>query len=256
MNQELIELLARTSLFTQITNSEDKTCDNPVAYGSGFFVEYLDTIFFVTAYHTVNLDDDIEDENARKNYRVSIFNNYSSITEDFETIVTPLNEFYYSSKFDLKKPSKHVMIDGAVSVMKKINFKFPFLNDERQLQGKTKLEIKENMFELPNKDSDYFIYGKIKAQQNGIRLDRTNTLKSNLKFILETGDYFLFNTDDIIVDKIEWEGLSGSAVISAAGNCVGILCSVNENSKSIFVLPIKFIKMLMVEALRDNNISS
>lgn len=79
------------------------------------------------------------------------------------------------------------------------------------------------MFELPNKDSKYYIYGKIKAQQNVIRLDRTNTLKSNLKFIIEVGDYFLFNTPEIILNKEEWEGLSGSAVMSAAGNCVGVL---------------------------------
>lgn len=251
MREEFIELLVRTALFTQITETDDNNLDKPIGYGSGFFVEYLDTTFFVTAYHTVSFDDFGKEENRRKNNRVSIFNNYSSNDEVLSTIITPLNGFYYSSKFELNNPDKHSTIDGAVSIMKEINLEYPFLHDERELQGKTKLPIKENRFGIPDTESDYFIYGKIKAKENAIRLDRKNTLKSDLKFIMESGDYYLFNTPETIFDKEEWKGLSGSAVISAAGDCVGVLCSVNEGSKAIFVLPIKYIKMLMISALAD-----
>ncbi len=75
-----------------------------------------------------------------------------------------------------------------------------------------------------------------------------------LRFISKAGDYFLFNTPETINDIEEWEGLSGSPVISEDGDCVGVLCSVYENSTSIWVMPISKVKMLIEIAIQQEKL--
>lgn len=101
-------------------------------------------------------------------------------------------------------------------------------------------------FAEPVTGRNYFIYGKIRANiVDGIRLEADRTLKEALQFVLKQGDYFLFHTPEEIVDTLDWEGLSGSPVISEDGDCVGVLCSVLANSRSLWVKPISYVRMLM-----------
>ena len=83
----------------------------------------------------------------------------------------------------------------------------------------------------------------------GILLHRENTLKTDLKYVLESGDFFLLNTPEIIVDGDEWSGLSGSPVWGNDGKCIGVLCSVNVGTKSIWVMNYEKIKTIMDVAI-------
>lgn len=55
----------------------------------------------------------------------------------------------------------------------------------------------------------------------------------------------LLNTTEDILDYDDWAGLSGSPVLNQEGKCIGVLCSVNEGTKSVFVKPFSKIRPLL-----------
>ncbi|MDB5124574.1 MAG: hypothetical protein JWP94_2703 [Mucilaginibacter sp.] len=257
----ILEILVKTSYHTQITHPTNQQCDDPAAYGSGFIVDYDNEQFFVTADHTVHLDDYKEPGNQRTetDYVVSIFNNVTPPDNFLSTVITPLGGFYYTEQFHLDKPKQAAeLLDVTVCKMKPINLKYPFLTDQVTFLGKVipagqyKWKIKKECFSEPDEKTEYLIFGKIKTWlEDGIRLNRINTLKSGLKFIAKVGDYFLLNTPEMIADKQDWEGLSGSPVFSITGDCIGVLCSVNEGSRSLWVMPISKVKMMIEIAIQQ-----
>ncbi len=260
----LYELLVKTSYHTQITESKDKKCENPLSFGSGFIVDFDNERFFVTADHTVHLDDYNNGRGERKweDYVVSIFNNFNPPGNFLSSVVTPLGGFYYMEQFHLNKPDETpTPVDISVCKMRPLHFQYPFLTDEVRFTGETisagenMMTIKKECFKDPQTDKNYFIFGKIKTCINdGIRLTRVSTLKECLRFQLKAGDYFLFNTPAIIEDEKEWEGLSGSPVISEDGACVGVLCSIKRDTKSIWVMPIAWVRMLIEVAIQQEKL--
>ena len=173
----LCEALVKTSYQTQITDAIDKNCENPVGFGSGFIVEYRDTVFFVTADHVVHPDDYDVDARTGKDFIVSIYNNVKPETNFLSTVVTPLGGFYYMESFNLLKPDDAPeLVDVSVCIMEKKHFKYPFLTDEVQFHGLTisagekKLRIQSELFVEPRSDQAYFIYGKINTKLIGMML--------------------------------------------------------------------------------------
>jgi hypothetical protein len=257
----LLELLAKTTYLTQITHPSDAKCDNPVGYGCGFLVEYKKIVFFVTADHVVHLDDYETKNRTGNDYTVAIFNNVSPESNFLTTVITPLGGFYYMEKFNLEKPDDiSELMDVSLCIMKEKHFEYPFLTDEVKFvdltinAGEKKLIIPNELLAEPESEKPYFIYGVIKTKIKGIRLERQPTLKSDLKYIGRFGDYVLLNSPNTIDDYADWEGLSGSPVISETGECIGILCSVTKDTKSIWVMPIRFIKMLMDIAINEEGL--
>lgn len=260
----LNEFLVKTSYQTQITEPTDRKCSKPVSFGSGFIVEYDDTKLFVTADHTVHLDDYENDKEERtgKDYIVSIFNNYTPPGNFLSTVVTPLGGFYYMEKFHLDKPiDAPELVDVSICKMKALNFQFPFLTDEVSFPEETikakqeKFSIKKECFSDPVSETNYFVYGKVRTKLvETVRLESIPTIKQGLRFISQAGDYLLFNYPEIIGDRLDWEGLSGSAVISEDGECVGVLCSVYENSKSVYVMPVSKVKMLIEVVIQEEQL--
>lgn len=255
----LQELLVKTSYQTQTTKHTDKLCENPLAFGSGFIVKYQNEQFFVTADHTLHLDDYKYDINERtgNEYVVSIFTNYSPPDNFLSTVLTPLGGFYFMEQFNLEKPEEaDELVDITLCKMKAINLQYPFLCDDVQFGKQQKLIIPIDCFNEAKTDKNYFVFGQIKTRIEGIRVEREKTVKECLRYISKTGDYLLFNTPEIITDMEEWEGLSGSPVISEDGDCVGVLCSVNENSKSIWVMPSAKVKMLLEIAFQQEKLEA
>lgn len=255
----LQEVLMKTSYQTQTTLHTDKLCENPLAFGSGFIVKYQNEQFFVTADHTLHLDDHNDEINKRtgKEYVVSIFNNYSPPDNLLSTVLTPLDGFYYMEQFNIEKPDDaDELVDITLCKLKDINFQYPFLCDDVQFAKQQKLTISIECFNEPQTDKNYFVFGQIKTRIEGIRVEREKTMKECLKFNSKIGDYFLFNTLETITDLEEWEGLSGSPVISEDGNCVGVLCSVNKNSRSIWILPIAKVKLLIEVAIQQEKLET
>lgn len=271
MNNEIVgevslhEVLVKTSYQTQITEPDDKNCENPIAFGSGFIVEYENEVFFVTADHTIHIGDynNSTEERVWKDYVVSIINNCNPSDNFLSTVVTPLGGFYYLEQFNLDKPNDILKpVDIAVCKMKDINFQYPFLTQEVNFShgetikaGEPKFKIKKECFSQPLTNKNYFIFGNVRIEIiDNVRLSRENTIKEYLKFISKSGDYYLFNTSDIIANQQDWEGLSGSPVICEDGECIGVLCSVLENSNSIWVMPISKIKMLIEVAIQQEKL--
>jgi hypothetical protein len=260
----LFEVLVKTSFQTQITDPSDKKCENPVAFGSGFIVDFDGDKFFVTADHTVHLDDYNKEIDKRtwNDYTISIFNEFSLPDNFLTTVVTPLGGFYYMEQFQLDKPQDaHKPVDIAVCKMKRINFQYPFMTHEVKFPNETiyageqKLYITKECFDNPNEFDEYFVFGTIRTKiKDSVRLERVDTIKRGLKYILKSGDYYLLNTPELINDTADWEGLSGSPVLSESGECIGVLCSVNEKTKSIWVMPISMIKMLIEVAIQQEKI--
>jgi hypothetical protein len=258
----ILEIMVKTSYHTQITHPSNKDCDDPVSYGSGFLVDYNNNLFFVTADHTVHFDDygDSGEKRTGTDYVVSIFNNVTPPGQFLSTVVTPLGGFYYTEQFHLDKPLEaSKLVDVTVCKLKPINLQYPFHTDQVTFPneviaaGQHKWRIREQAFSEPEPDVEYLIFGKIRTcLKDFIKLERVNTLKSGLKFITKAGDYLLFNTPEVIIDEKDWEGLSGSPVISITGDCVGVLCSVNEGSRSIWVMPVSTVKMLIEVAILED----
>jgi hypothetical protein len=261
----LLEFLMRTNYMTQISEPEDKTCEKYVGFGSGFIVSYKEHYFFITADHTVNFDDDHnnrQSNRSHKNYIVSIFNNVSHPENTLTTLLTPLGGFYYFDKLTLSDFDKNninvELVDVALCILKEKQFENPFFIDEDISQRKdfnqrkNKVIISEQTFGEASEEQTYYIYGTIKAKINGIRLDREKTLKKELIYKGKSGDYYLLNTDNPI-DYNEWAGLSGSPVISNEGKCIGVVCSVLPDSKSIFIAPMNDVKRFMDYALLNEN---
>lgn len=259
----LIEYLVRTSFQTVVTSLSDKEGENPLYYGSGFMALYKENCFFVTADHVIHPTDHDKGERTNTEYIVSVFNNLRAPVDYLSTIVTPLGGFYYGEMFDISKPKDMpVLVDIAVCKMKKIHFQYPFVTDKVTCgeliieADQTKFPITEDKLILPTENHKYFIYGKIKHKMKGVSLYREDTLKGDLLYIVETGGYYLFNSPTVIDDKYEWEGLSGSPVIDEKGNCVGVLCSVNEGTNSVWVMPLNKVKLLMDIAIMEDKIET
>ena len=261
----LHEVLVKTSYLTQITEPDNSAFDRPVGYGSGFIIQYDTFKFFVTADHTIHVDDYGSDVEHRtwKDYNIAIFNNYSDPSEPLSTLITPLGGFYYMEEFNLIDIEQLPRpIDVSLCLMKDDKFKYPFLTDSVKFingeifdSGQSKFYIQKECFADPTFDKKYFIYGKIKVKiVEGIKMQWENTLKASLAFQSVSGHFLLFNTPEIISNKAEWEGLSGSAVLSEAGECVGVLCDVLEGSRSVWVMPISKVELLLKIAIQQEKI--
>jgi hypothetical protein len=254
----LLTILVKTAYQVQITKPENIDCDRPIAYGAGFMVNYKNVSFFVTADHNVHLDDYDQEVRTGVDNVVSIFNNISDKSK-LETILTRLGGFYYMEKFDISKEETSAkLVDVTVCILGKKHFEHHFLTDDvwangeiHVKSGERKIMLTEELLVEPNTEDMYFIYGKIRPEMKGLLLHRDDTLKEGLKFISKVGDYFLFNAPETIADKKDWAGLSGSAVQNDRGECVAVICSVNEGSNSFFVKPIKEVKLLMDIAIQQ-----
>lgn len=259
------EVLVKTSYLIQITEPDNKDFDKPIGFGSGFIVDYNDERFFVTADHTIHKDDykGEAEERTWKDYGVAIFNNSVNPDNFLSTVITPLGGFHYMEQFHLDKPQEIPRpFDVTVCKMKPIHFQYPFLTDQVAFTngetinvGEQKFSIKKECFAEPDMSKNYFIFGKIRVKLiDNIRMDWQNTIKEDLKFVSKSGDFFLFNTPNLITDREEWEGLSGSPLIGEEGECVGVLCAVLENSNSIWVMPISKVKMLIEVAIQQEKL--
>lgn len=247
---DLKEILIKTN-YQIVISKESSFKSIPIAYGSGFFLNYKKNLYFITADHNIHFADHQNNKRLGTDNFVGILNNISN-KEEFSTIITPIGGLYFMESFDLSKENLgYQLIDVAISLVNRTKFEAPFLTDEDLKDdnhnvivspNEQKFEfLDEHMIE-PSRDDTYYIYGKIRPEIKGLFLYRKAIFISNLKYIQDSGNYVLLNTENQINDYNDWAGLSGSPVINQEGKCIGVLCSVIENTKSIFVKP--FSKML------------
>lgn len=241
----LTEILVKTTY--QIVISKEQSFQSfPIAYGAGFFINYKGNLFFITADHNIHLTDHKINERTGIDNYVGVLNNISD-KNNFSTAITPIGGFYYMESFDISKEDLNPqLIDVAISLVNRNKFEFPFLTDEDIKDenskpfvspNEQKMEFLDEHIVIPSKDDIYFVYGKIRPEIKGLFLHRENTFKNELKYIDTYGNFMLLNTKDEISDVKDWAGLSGSPVLNQNGKCIGVLCSVNEGTQSVFVKP-------------------
>ncbi|MDE5516054.1 hypothetical protein KRE49_09895 [Elizabethkingia meningoseptica] len=244
---QLTEILVKTT-YQIVISKEQSFQSQPIAFGAGFFLNYKDNLFFITADHNIHIEDHKINERTGIDNYVGVFNNISD-KENFSTIMTPIGGFYYMESFDISKDGLDPqLIDVAISLVDRSKFEAPFLTDEdiSDTNGDVWVRPQEHKFQFldehivePSSNDTYYIFGKIRPKFKGLFLHRENTFKNRLKFIDTYGNYMLLNTEDEISDYEDWAGLSGSPVLNQEGKCVGVLCSVNEGTQSVFVKPFK-----------------
>lgn len=248
----LIEILAKTNY--QIVICKNQNLENPIAFGSGFFINYKENLFFITADHNIHIEDHKINERTGIDNHVAILNNISD-KNTLSTLMTPIGGFYYMEKIDFFNPNKKAeLFDVAISLINRNEIIAPFVTDEQIQDSEGNIFVKKNeeMFEFleehivePNTNDFYFIKGKTRPKFTGVMLHRENAYKEGLQFIEKYGDYILLKTKEVISDYEDWAGLSGSPVLNQKGECVGVLCSIIENSQSIWVKPYEKIKPLL-----------
>ncbi|CAI9686945.1 hypothetical protein EAVNVH72_03542 [Elizabethkingia anophelis] len=241
----LTEILVKTT-YQIVVSKEPSFQSFPIAYGAGFFLNYKDNLFFITVDHNIHINDHKIDERTGIDNYVGILNNISD-RNSLSTLITPIGGFYYMDSFDISKEDLNPqLVDVAISFVDRTKFEAPFLTDEdiKDENSKSlvspneqKMEFLDEHIVLPSEDDIYFIYGKIKPEIKGLFLHRTNTFKNELKYIDTYGDFILLNSKDEISSVEDWAGLSGSPVLNQKGQCIGVLCSVNEGTQSVFVKP-------------------
>jgi len=265
----LIEILVKTTY--QIVISKEKSFEStPIAFGSGFFLNYKDNLFFITADHNIQIEDHKLNERTGKDNFLCVLNNISD-RNTFTTMMTPIGGFYYMESFDFSKEDLNPqLIDVAMSLVDRNKFEAPFVTDEdiKDENGSSFVSPNEQKFEFieehiiePSKSDTFYIFGKIRPHFKGLFLHRDNTFKIDLLFIDKFGRYLLLNTKDEILDYEDWAGLSGSPVLNQDGKCIGVLCSVNEGTKSVFVKPFSEIfplldTVILQEKMKKNSITA
>lgn len=247
----LSEVLIRTNYMTVMTDPADKSMERAVGYGSGFIMNYKELLFFVTADHVVHPDDHDEKQRTGKDYVVSIFNNIANPDLPFSTLVTPVGGFYYADSFNFLKPEEAPkLLDVSVAIMYERHCQNPFLTHKMQdstgeiTEQKSKFILREEHISSPDKNHQYYVCGQVRHNLKGLALYRDTVIYENITYQAQSGDYHLFRSDKKIIYE-DWAGLSGSAIFNNEGKCVGVVCSVTQDTHSVWVLGMDKVKLLM-----------
>lgn len=260
----LTEILVKTTY--QVVISKEKSFQSdPIAFGAGFFLNYKNNLFFITADHNIHIEDHKISERTGVDNFLCVLNNISD-RNTFTTIMTPISGFYYMESFDISKEDLNPqLVDVAISLVDRNKFEAPFITEEdiRDENGKSLVSPKELKFDFleehivePTNADTFYVFGKIRPNFKGLFLHRENTFKNDLKYIDKFGHYILLNTKDEILDYEDWAGLSGSPVLNAEGKCIGVLCSVIEGTKSVFVKPFSEIVILLDTIILQESIGT
>lgn len=243
------DVLVCSHLMTSISEVGDKFFKS-VSYGSGFFVNYKKQLYFVTADHTLHFDDyGADQERTWKDYQLSIFNNVDG--QDLSTILTPVGGFYFMEKFDLRKLSiglKGKPIDITACVMDEDKLKHPFLTQKFKYDNGDSFQLPvvvfgEEILANPQKDKKCLVFGQVHTRVKGIQLLYDN-VTYELDYDSTHGDFHIFHASDIVTHR-DWGGLSGTPVVDEDGECVAILTSINEGTKTVWGISTARLKMLL-----------
>ncbi|CCZ69788.1 uncharacterized protein BN759_01960 [Bacteroides sp. CAG:702] len=244
------EVLVRTHLMTSISEVGDKDF-TPISYGSGFFVYDKGRSIFVTADHTLHLDDYNSDQGrVWRDYQILIFNNIDG--SDISTIQTPVGGFYFMENLDLRELNDEVYkgkpIDIAACVLNEKSCKYKFMtqkfkDEEGNIFQWPILAFGRESFGKPEKDKKCLVFGQVHTQVKGIQL-RYDNVTYELDYISSHGDFHLFHTQDIVRYE-DWGGLSGTPIIDEEGKCVAVLTNVLEGTNSVWGISIKRLETLL-----------
>lgn len=244
------EVLVQSHLMTSISKIGDKEF-TPISYGSGFFVYDKGRRIFITADHTLHLDDYQNNQGRTGDeYQIAIFNNIDG--PELSTIQTPAGGFYFADQLDLRALNhasyKVEPIDITACVLDEKSCKYDFFTQKfKDEEGNTFqrpiIAFGREVFSEPEKDKKCLVFGQVHTQIKGIQL-RYDNVTYELDYISSHGDFHLFHAQDTVRYE-DWGGLSGTPVIDEDGKCVAVLTNVYEGTNSVWGISIKRLNMLL-----------
>lgn len=267
--EEIYDTMKATAVLTvawlttqQVLVTTDEKGVNIKGHGSGFFFQYRERLFFVTADHVSHMDDFEAGIRLGEDDYVSVFNNKNSSTE-FATMTTPIGGLFSFDEFDLLDE-----LSIEIPDMKDISFailpdtfQYPFLTHELTVNGveiipagKLKRTITSDCVTEPSNDDIYLVAGCVCWNLvNGVRLDRKNAIHAKLKLrnIDKEGNYILKYPVPVVY--VDWAGLSGAPVFNNDRRLIGMLTGVNDKDDTVCVMPMKRITHLMDCAIQYEN---
>ena len=242
----------------QVVVTKDKDAQRINNWGSGFFFQYRERLFFVTADHVAHYDDFEAGERLGKDNYVWVFNNKNE-KGALATMLTPINGIFSFDLFDLDDvlPEIPELKDIAFSIISE-PIKETFLthdlrdNDGNIIVQPGRIKIclhEEHVAEL--KPSDQCVVAScVKWNTNGIMLERYNAIHDCLEFkeINNEGYYVLKYPAPVIPEH--WKGISGGPVFNQEGCLIGMLIEVYDYNDTVVVVPMKAIMHLMDYAIQ------
>jgi hypothetical protein len=230
----------------------------PVAFGSGFTINYLDRTFFISVSHVTdrkglttfletNIPFDPNDGPILKTVdgicNIDLLNTAGVQTPE------ELEELLKSGKRKRLDISFAEFIPNGIPLLQQEtdfgSFKVPFCE---------KLTLEMSHIAVPDKEERYGFYGQIRPQYSGINLKMTPTLKHSLKYHGIKDDFYIFVSPETIRTKKSFAGCSGAPILDSQQRLVAIACAVATPSRFIYGFPIQKCKQLLDYALNTNSL--
>lgn len=225
------EIMVRSSIQVFMADSQ---APKPEVFGSCCLMTYQKRLFFLSVFHVTN-------------YALTAFLETNLPPNE---IGPPLQPVGGLCSFDLFKVTKDMQIKDFEDLLRKpketldvtfaeVKQTLPLLQPEMdfeafkvETQHKIILDIQD--VGTPDDKHTYGFFGKIKPQYFGKQLQMTPTLKNNLKFHRTNGYFHMFLAPEIIINKEDYEGCSGSPILDSEGRLVALTCKVMVGSKIIY----------------------
>lgn len=241
----------------QIVVTSDKDGHQIKGFGSGFFFQYRDYLFLVTADHVSHPDDFDVGMRMGKDDFVWVFNNKNS-TKELATLITPIGGIFSFDKCDITDKLSFIipdMKDISFAILPN-SFKYPFLTHELRAEEQIIVPAGEEKIIISSKcvtelrDTDYcLIEGCVQWDIKGARFFRCNAIHQDLSLEgTDSNGYYVLKHSGPVVYK-DWAGLSGGPVFNDKGRLVGMAIEVNDKKDTVTVVPMKKITELMDYAI-------
>lgn len=242
----------------QIVVTSDKEGRTIKGFGSGFFFQYRDRLFLVTADHVSHPDDFEAGIRLGKDDYVWVFNNKNSTTE-LATLLTPVGGLFSFDRSDITDELSLFipdMKDISFAILPN-SFKYPFLTHELRVEEQIIVPAGEEKVIISSqcatelKDADYcLIEGCVQWVIKGASLFRRNAIHQDMTLEDTDGEGYYVLKHSGPVEYKDWAGLSGGPVFNDKYGLVGMAIQVNEEQDTITVVPMKKITELMDYAIQ------
>jgi len=227
----------------------------PVAFGSGFTINYLDKTLFISVSHVT----------AREGLTTFLETNIPFDPKDgpiLKTVDGICNfDLFNTAGVQTPEELKELLKNGKrkrldISFAEYIPNDIPLLQEEIDLGAFKvpfceKLTLEMSYIAVPDEEERYGFYGQIKSQYSGMNLKRTPTLKHSLKYHGTRDDFYIFLSPEVIKTKKSFAGCSGAPILDSQQRLVAIACGVAPPpSRFIYGFSIQKCKQLLDYALQ------
>jgi hypothetical protein len=221
----------------------------PVSCGTGCIVKYRDKFFLLTVAHVTDIEDSAtcivlnkKPENGHAPLYcvgpVNYFDEYSikdiklSEIRNLDDLLKNFNETIDISFCELKELFEIIQPE--------VNFGI------HKVEKNLKMFIDlENDVATPNSGDFYGFCGNIRHNPTPSRLERTISLKHDLKYHRTNGRYHKFLAPKAISDVDDYRGCSGAPILNDKGKFVGLVAAVYRGTKIILGVTTEEIKRLL-----------